>query len=125
MKLTAKQERFVKEYLVDLNATQAAIRSGYSVKTANVIGGENLIKPCIAEAIRIEQDKTSNRLEISRETILEDLKRIQNSTETTNPNASLKSIDLQIKMLGFNSPILSETKLTGNINLKDLLDFED
>ncbi len=50
-KLTAKQEMFVQEYLVDLNATQAAIRAGYSAKTANVIGPENLAKPCIAELI--------------------------------------------------------------------------
>ena len=44
-KLTAKQQRFCDEYLVDLNATQAAIRAGYSPKTANVIGAENLSKP--------------------------------------------------------------------------------
>jgi len=42
-KLTEKQRRFVEEYLIDLNATQAAIRAGYSVKTAAVIGAENLI----------------------------------------------------------------------------------
>ena len=44
-KLTAKQQRFCDEYLVDLNATQAAIRAGYSSKTAHVIGAENLSKP--------------------------------------------------------------------------------
>jgi phage terminase small subunit len=44
-KLTDKQKRFCQEYLIDLNATQAAIRSGYSEKTANVIGAENLSKP--------------------------------------------------------------------------------
>jgi phage terminase small subunit len=49
--LTPKQERFVEEYLVDLNATQAADRAGYSKKTANVIGPENLVKPCIQMAI--------------------------------------------------------------------------
>lgn len=51
VKLTAKQEMFCQEYLIDLNATQAAIRAGYSAKTANVIGPENLAKPCIAELI--------------------------------------------------------------------------
>ncbi len=40
--LTPKQQRFVEEYLIDLNATQAAIRAGYSEKTANEIGAENL-----------------------------------------------------------------------------------
>jgi phage terminase small subunit len=49
--LTAKQQRFCDEYLIDLNATQAAIRAGYSEKTAAVIAAENLRKPYIAEYI--------------------------------------------------------------------------
>ena len=50
-KLTAKQQRFCDEYLTDLNATQAAIRAGYSEKTARQIGTENLSKPYIREYI--------------------------------------------------------------------------
>lgn len=50
-KMTAKQQRFCDEYLIDLNATQAAIRAGYSKKTAQVIGAENLSKPIIKEYI--------------------------------------------------------------------------
>ena len=50
-KLTAKQQRFCDEYLIDLNATQAAIRAGYSPKTANVIGAENLSKPSLKRYI--------------------------------------------------------------------------
>ena len=50
-KLTAKQQRFCDEYLIDLNATQAAIRAGYSEKTARQIGTENLSKPYIREYI--------------------------------------------------------------------------
>ena len=50
-KLTAKQQRFCDEYLIDLNATQAAIRAGYSKKTAKQIGQENLTKPDINEYI--------------------------------------------------------------------------
>ena len=46
-KMTPKQQRFCDEYLIDLNATQAAIRSGYSKKTANRIATENLSKPVI------------------------------------------------------------------------------
>jgi phage terminase small subunit len=46
MKLTAKQRRFVQEYLIDLNATQAAIRAGYSKNSARQVGTENLSKPC-------------------------------------------------------------------------------
>lgn len=50
-KMTAKQKRFCDEYLIDLNATQAAIRAGYSVKTAGVMAAENLKKPNIKEYI--------------------------------------------------------------------------
>lgn len=50
-KMTAKQQRFCDEYLIDLNATQAAIRAGYSPKTAGVIGTENLKKTIIKEYI--------------------------------------------------------------------------
>ncbi len=50
-KMTAKQQRFCDEYLIDLNATQAAIRAGYSEKTARVIAAENLSKPNIQEYI--------------------------------------------------------------------------
>lgn len=49
--MTPKQQRFVEEYLIDLNATQAAIRAGYSADTARSIGSENLSKPDIADAI--------------------------------------------------------------------------
>lgn len=51
MKMTEKQKRFCDEYLIDLNATQACIRAGYSKKTANRIGTENLSKPVIKEYI--------------------------------------------------------------------------
>lgn len=69
MKLTAKQRRFIQEYLIDLNATQAAIRAGYSRKTAGVIGVENLKKPYIREAIderlkQIDEEKTADAKEI-------------------------------------------------------------
>lgn len=50
-KMTAKQQRFCDEYLIDLNATQAAIRAGYSPKTAGVIGNENLKKTIIKNYI--------------------------------------------------------------------------
>ena len=49
--MTAKQQRFCDEYLIDMNATQAAVRAGYSKKTARVIGQENLTKPAIREYI--------------------------------------------------------------------------
>ncbi len=68
--LTSKQARFVEEYLIDLNATQAAIRAGYSPRCAKEIGYENLIKPHIAAAIRVEQEKLSQRAQITQEAVL-------------------------------------------------------
>ena len=68
-KLTAKQARFVSEYIIDFNATQAAVRAGYSEKTAYWIGTENLRKPEIEKAIKKHQDKASKRNETTVDTI--------------------------------------------------------
>lgn len=76
MGLTAKQERFVAEYLSDLNATQAALRAGYSPKTAYASGCENLKKPQIAQAIQDAQAKRSSRTEITQDRVLKELARI-------------------------------------------------
>lgn len=57
--LTPKQERFCEEYLIDLNATQAAIRAGYSKDTAKVIGSQNLSKLNIAEYITSLREERS------------------------------------------------------------------
>lgn len=70
MKLTPKQERFVQEYLVDLNATAAAIRAGYSKKTAEVIGYENLRKPQIEAAINQAIQEREKRTEITQDMVL-------------------------------------------------------
>lgn len=59
VKLTAKQKRFVEEYLIDCNATQAAIRAGYSKKTAKQIGQENLTKPDLKKCIDEQLEKIS------------------------------------------------------------------
>lgn len=56
-KLTAKQKRFCDEYIIDANATQAAIRAGYSKKTAYAIGAENLRKPELKKYIKERMDE--------------------------------------------------------------------
>ena len=71
--LTPKQQRFVEEYLIDLNATQAAIRSGYSEKTARDIGCENLAKPNIAKAIEEAQNKRKEQTQIDAAYVLKRL----------------------------------------------------
>ena len=74
--LTAKQCRFVEEYLVDLNATQAAIRAGYSEKTAAETGYENLRKPDIAEAIQAAKAARSERTELTIDRVVLELAKI-------------------------------------------------
>ncbi|EFM88762.1 Terminase small subunit [Actinobacillus pleuropneumoniae] len=69
-KLTDKQQRFVEEYLIDLNATQAAIRAGYSADTAAVIGCENLTKPNIQFAISEAQKQRCQRTQITQDEVL-------------------------------------------------------
>lgn len=69
-KLTAKQKRFCDEYLIDLNATQAAIRSGYSKKTARKIGQENLTKPDIKEYIQHRMDEKEKILIADQDEVL-------------------------------------------------------
>lgn len=72
-KLTPKQAAFVQEYLIDLNATQAAIRAGYSERTAEKIGSENLKKPEVRAAIDSAKDKRSERTEITAERVLKEI----------------------------------------------------
>lgn len=81
-RLTEKQALFVAEYLVDLNATEAAKRAGYSDKTAYSIGFENLRKPEIQEAIRIAMDERSKRTEITQDRVLQELAAIGFSRTT-------------------------------------------
>lgn len=72
-KLTPKQQRFVDEYLVDLNATAAALRAGYSAKTAYAIGGNLLSKIKVKAAIQKAMDERSVRTQIQADRVLEAL----------------------------------------------------
>jgi hypothetical protein len=76
MKLTPKQARFVQEYLIDLNAAQAAIRAGYSAKTARVIGHENLRKPEIAAAVEKAMAERAERTEVTADLVVGELRKI-------------------------------------------------
>lgn len=75
-KLTDKQQKFVEEYLIDLNATQAAIRAGYSVNNADKIGSELLGKTRVAEAVSISMAERSRRTGISADRIINELAKI-------------------------------------------------
>lgn len=106
--LNAKQQRFVDEYLTDLNATQAAIRAGYSEKTARFIASENLAKPNIAAAIQAGRDKTANKLEITRERVMREYARLAfvDPRDFYNADGTLKNVpdmdaDTAAALVGF------------------------
>lgn len=73
--LTDKQKRFVDEYLIDLNATQAAIRSGYSEKTADRIGPELLGKTCVQDAISKAKAERSERTQVTKDYVVAIIRR--------------------------------------------------
>ncbi len=75
-KLTDKQRRFVEEYLIDLNATQAAIRAGYSVKTAKEIAAQNLTKLNISNEISKAMAERSRRTGVTADRVIEELAKI-------------------------------------------------
>jgi len=72
-KLNPKQQQFALEYIIDFNATQAAIRAGYSKKTAGSIGSENLEKPEMQAAIQQAIEKRSQRTGITADRVLNEL----------------------------------------------------
>ena len=75
-KMTERQKRFVSEYLIDLNAKQAAIRAGYSPNTASVIGPENLAKLCVRSAVDKAIAARAVRTGVSQDRVVRELARI-------------------------------------------------
>jgi len=73
LKFTDKQQAFVQEYLIDLNATQAAIRAGYSKKTANKVGPKLLVNIGIQQAIQAAKDKRANKTTITQNMVIKGL----------------------------------------------------
>ena len=75
-KLTEKQQRFVDEYLIDLNATQAAIRAGYSVKTAQEQSARLLSKVMVQQAIAEQMAERSKRTGVNQDRVVLELAKI-------------------------------------------------
>tara|TARA_B100001989_G_scaffold251270_1_gene230108 strand:+ start:891 stop:1523 length:633 start_codon:yes stop_codon:yes gene_type:complete len=72
-KLSAKQQAFCREYLVDFNATQAAIRAGYSERSARSIGNENLTKPDIQKYLVALQKPVLEQFEVTQERVIQEI----------------------------------------------------
>lgn len=89
--MTAKQRLFCDEYLIDMNATQAAIRAGYSKKTAHAIGLENLEKPLIKEYIQKRLEEKESRLIAKQDEVLQYLTSVMRREKTENIVVTLQT----------------------------------
>ena len=90
--LTPKQQRFVEEYLIDLNATQAAIRSGYSERTAQEQSSRLLSNVMVQEAVQKAKNKLSERTELTVEMVVQGLlKEAQDYAEGSTQSARVSA----------------------------------
>lgn len=120
-KLTAKQQRFCEEYLIDFNATQSAIRAGYSKKAAHSIGIENLNKPLIKEQIEKKKRELREKTEITIEWIAEQLKENHElAREMGKVSDSSKALELLGKMQG---AFTDRVDMTAKVEIKTFDDF--
>lgn len=131
--MTPKQARFVEEYLVDLNATQAATRAGYSARTANEQGARLLAKASVQEAIQVARVALSARTEITQDSIMADIEAIKRDAMQVvydddgnkamlDHKAALRACELQGKRYGMFDDRL---KVTGSVSLTLMNEFPD
>ena len=120
--LNDRQRRFVSEYLVDLNATQAAIRAGYSKRTAEQGGAQLLSNIKVAAAVAAGRAKQAKRTEITADYVLagirDNVERCQGK-EGYNPQAALKGLEL----LGRHLAMFTD-KTINKHQIEDLTDSE-
>lgn len=134
--MTKKQKRFVEEYLIDLNATQAAIRAGYSPDTAKVIGCENLTKPDIRAQIDKAMAERSRRTGVNADRVIQELAKIAflNITDVVDPatvtvredateedKAAIQSIKIKRSYSETGESVEREIKAADKIKALDLL----
>src|SRR5690606_37579871 len=101
MALTTKQEQFCREYLVVLNATQAAIRAGYSKKTANEQGAQNLAKLSVKKRIQELLAERAKRTELTADWVVARLRaEAEGSGKGSSPSARVRALELLGKHLG-------------------------
>ncbi|WP_417671377.1 terminase small subunit [Pseudoalteromonas tetraodonis] len=127
--LTLKQSAFIKAYLLNGgNATQAAIKAGYSEKTAQAIGAENLTKPLIQKAIKIHQQQAHNEFIGSKTKKLVALQSIIETAMTEhqekgvlNATAAIAAIKAHNEMQGDNAPLETNTSIKVSATLAERL----
>jgi phage terminase small subunit len=102
--LTPKQIRFVEEYLVDLNAKQAAIRAGYSAHSAESQSCKLLALAKVSQEIKVRQDALSQSFKVTREDLVKDLVYIKNKQKDAFPPSAIAAIKEIGKFLGLYEP---------------------
>jgi phage terminase small subunit len=116
--LTPKQERFVTEYLVDLNATRAAIRADYSPKTAQACHSNILAKPKVAAAIRQAMAERARKIGRTALDVLKDIQEVtREAREAGDWRAALKGLELEGKHLGMFTDKVDAT-LQGDMTIR-------
>ena len=107
--LPVRRSRFVDEYMIDLNATQAAIRSGYSVKTANKPGPRLLVNVGIQEAIAVAMAAQSRRTEIDADWVIAELvKNVESGRfekDLSDSNKALEMLGKHLQMFPAPAPV--------------------
>lgn len=106
-KLTERQKRFADEYLIDLNATQAAVRAGYSVNTAEQTASRLLTYVKVQDYIQRSMKERQKRTEMTQDMIIDELKKIgfaDVDTDTMKPSDKIKALELMARMLGIDRP---------------------
>ena len=110
--MTAKQLRWIDEYLVDFNGAAAAVRAGYSPKSARAIAHENLTKPNILAVIQARQAAMARQLQINRQGVIQGLlEAVSMGREQQNPGAMVGALREVAKILGFNIPEVTRIKM--------------
>lgn len=100
-KLTPKQKRFIQEYLIDLNATQACIRAGYSKRNADKIGPELLGKTRVQEALQKAHEDLAKRTKTKQEKVIQQLQADHDGAiEANQYGAAVKATELKGKHIG-------------------------
>lgn len=118
--LNPKQQRFVAEYLKDLNATQAAIRAGYSERTANEQGSRLLANVSVREAVERGQGKIADKLELTAERVLQDLEEVRVRALGDGQYApAVRAIELRGKHIGM---FVDRTETTANVTVSNAVD---
>jgi len=101
-KLSDKQKRFIIEYFIDFNATQAALRAGYSEKSAYQSGWKLVRDPEISEILNLKSKDLLEASKVEKLDIINDLLKIKDLNMEKKPGISIKAIEQLNKMLGFN-----------------------